>query len=312
MLYRAFNALLLLQLTLIPVTAASEVIGSPDAAVPTPAVPVQYVKHLFDIEGLVLPSDVVVSGERVYVVDGGGHRIVATDHSGRYLFDFNGTEDNRLNGPVGITTDSDGRIYVCDSGNGRVQIFDGNGDFIRLFDVKDEAGQIARPIDLLVNEFRDTIYISDGSNHKILAYSMKGEFVFEWGKKGKENQEFRFPATLDMDAERMVYVVDILNTRVQRFTETGQWNANIAGWGVLPGNLFRPKGVSLDHNGLIYVTDSYMDVIQVFRDQQFLYALGDESDKPRKFTAPGGIYINQSRIYVVEMFAKKVGVYELE
>jgi sugar lactone lactonase YvrE len=164
----------------------------------------------------------------------------------------------------------------------------------------------------LLNEFRDTIYISDSSNHKMLAYSTKGEFIFEWGQKGKENREFRFPATLDMDTERMVYVVDILNTRVQRFTETGEWNANIADWGVLPGNLFRPKGVSLDHNGLIYVTDSYMDVIQVFNDQQFLYALGDESGKPRKFTAPGGIYINQNRIYVVEMFAKKVGVYELE
>jgi DNA-binding beta-propeller fold protein YncE len=309
---RAFKALLLLQLTWAPAIASSEATGAPVAETPAADVPVEYVKHLFDIEGLVLPSDVVVSGERIYIVDGGSHRIVVTDQSGKYLFEFNGTEDNRLNGPVGITTDSDGRIYVCDSGNGRVQIFDGNGDFIRLFDVKDEAGQTARPIDLLLNELRDTIYISDGSNHKILAYSTKGQFVFEWGQKGKGNREFRFPATLDMDSERMVYVVDILNTRVQRFTETGEWNANIADWGVLPGNLFRPKGVSLDHNGLIYVTDSYMDVIQVFNDQQFLYALGDESDKPRKFTAPGGIHINQNRIYVVEMFAKKVGVYELE
>jgi len=298
----AFKSLLLLQLTLYPAFAEGEVAG----------IPLKTVGHLFDIEGFVLPSDVVVSGERIYVVDGGSHRIVATDQSGKYLFEFSGREDQQLNGPVGITTDSSGRIYVCDSGNARIQIFDGDGRFLRLFDVKDEEDQPARPIDLFVNEFRQVIYISDSSNHKILVYSPDCEFIFEWGRKGKEFREFRFPAILDMDAQRMIYVVDILNTRIQRFTEQGKWNSTVGEWGVLPGKLFRPKGVTLDHNGLIYITDSYMDVIQVFDNEQFLYALGDGSDQPRKFIAPGGIYIDQDRLYVVEMFAKKVGVYQLE
>jgi hypothetical protein len=59
------------------------------------------------------------------------------------------------------------------------------------------------------------------------------------------------------------------------------------------------------------VSDSYLDVIQVYDSSyKFQYVLGS-GGKPRKVTAPGGIALDGNRLYVAEMLANRVSVYEL-
>jgi DNA-binding beta-propeller fold protein YncE len=278
----------------------------------TNEIPLRQADHLFDIEGLALPSDLVVANKRLYIVDGGDHSIVVTDLDGNHLFKFGNPEEGTpLRGPVGITADSRGRIYVCDSGNGRLLQYDSKGTLLLDIAIVDSHGEVARPIDVLVKESKRQIYVSDGTNHKIITYSMAGEYLSEWGTRGRANSEFRYPATMDMDAKGNIYVVDILNTRVQKFNRSGRWKTNIGTWGVLPGRLFRPKGVALGNRRQVFITDSFMDVIQVFKGDRFLYVLGDENGNIRRFGSPGGIFIHQDRLYVTEMFDRKIGVYQL-
>jgi DNA-binding beta-propeller fold protein YncE len=117
---------------------------------------------------------------------------------------------------------------------------------------------------------------------------------------------------ITLDKQNYLYIVDVINTRVQVLNPDGLFVNFIGGWGVEKGEFFRPKGVTVDINGRIYVSDSYMGVIQIFTATgEFYAAIGEPvSGKVKKFKTPVGIYVDRrNRLYVVEMFANKVGVY---
>lgn len=81
------------------------------------------------------------------------------------------------------------------------------------------------------------------------------------------------------------------------------------------GEFYRPKGVALDKQNRIYVSDSYLGVIQVFdATGSFYAALGDaRTKKVKKFKTPAGLFIDRlNRLYVVEMLANKVSVFSLK
>ena len=107
-------------------------------------------------------------------------------------------------------------------------------------------------------------------------------------------------------------MADVLNSRVQGFDDGGNLLIQVGTWGVLPGQLFRPKGVAIDGKKNIYISDSYMDVIQVFDDEgKFLHVLGLDG-KPQRFVSAGGIAIDRNnRLYTAEILNNKISVYSL-
>ena len=264
---------------------------------------------------LVLPADVAVgSNGRIYVVDGGNHRVVAFDSSGKFLFTIGrrGAGPGELRDPVGIATDSRGRVYVADKGNGRVQVFDAAGALERAIPVVDVNGP-ARPIGVVVSERGERIYVTGNMNHNVMVFDADGKLMREWGAEGVATGQFRYPASMALH-DGMLYVVDGLNSRVQIFTEAGLFQYQVGEWGVLPGQLFRPKGIALDGKGRIYVSDGYMDVVQVYdTDYRLLYVFGAGGEL-RRFKAPGGMAIDPAtnRLYVVEMLENRVSVFQLD
>lgn len=270
------------------------------------------VPKLFEIS-VQLPTDLVVSkSKKIYVVDGTNNRVSVFGHNGSPLFSFGkkGAGAGMFSSPTGIGIDKDDNIYVCDSGNHRVQVFSEKGEFQRSLSLKEGPLGPTRPVDIAINNKTGLCYISDSVNHRIIVCDLKGKQVYEWGGKGENNTEFRYPATVLFD--EYLYVVDALNSRVQMFEGGGLFAGSIGKWGVLPGELFRPKGVAIDRNRSIYVSDSYIDVIEVFGEGGFKYVLGDEKGGIRKFASPLGIFVEGDRLYVAEMFASKVSVYTLQ
>ncbi|WP_170942375.1 NHL repeat-containing protein [Noviherbaspirillum denitrificans] len=281
--------------------------------------PTKAIRHLFDITGgaagpLAVPTDVAVGKDgRIYVVDGGNHRLVAFGPSGQYLFSIGraGTGKGEFKSPVGVGTDSQGRVYVADSGNNRIQIFDGAGNFIGTFPVASN-GKPIRPIDVAPDAEGKTLYVTGNNNHKVMAFSPSGQLLREWGGEGLSDGEFRYPATISVTPNGLIFVVDVMNTRVQVFDKRGRLGFRVGEWGVLPGQFLRPKGVAIDSGGWSYVSDSYMDVIQVFDNSyRFQHVLGADGNLQR-FNSPGGLAIdNNNRLYVVEMLGNKVSVHSL-
>lgn len=282
-------------------------------------IPTAGVRHLFDITGqsiggLSLPTDVAVSSDgRIYVVDGGNHRVVAFDRNGKHLLTIGrkGSGEGQFKDPVGVGTDGRGRVYVADTGNHRIQVFGADGRFQYAFPVVD-GGLAIRPIDVATDDSGTKIYVSGNNNHKIMSFAAPGKPLRQWGGNGESNGLFRYPASVVVAPDGNVYIADLLNGRVQGFSEEGALTNQVGSWGVLPGQLFRPKGVAIDGKKRIYISDSYMDVIQVYGDEgQFLHVLG-QGGTPQRFVSAGGIAIGRdNRLYTAEILRNKVSVYSL-
>ena len=290
------------------------------AAAPSHAIRLAYVKHLFDIShGFSEPSDVSVSKDgRIHVVDGVNNKIKIFNLAGKFVsaFGIKGQANGQFKYPLGIDIDDASRIYIADSGNHRVQIFEPGGKFIAKIDIPPEAGRPADPTDVAVDSTRNRCYVVDNDNHHLLVYNLADfKRINTYGTVGTSKQEFRYPFLMTLGKNQNLYIVDVINTRVQVLNPDGLWITDIGGWGVEKGEFYRPKGVALDSRNRVYVSDSYMGVIQVFESTgEFYAALGDPTyRRVKKFQTPVGIFVDlRNRLYVVEMFAQKVSVYQIE
>jgi sugar lactone lactonase YvrE len=75
--------------------------------------------------------------------------------------------------------------------------------------------------------------------------------------------------------------------------------------------MFRPKGVSFDSEGHLYVVDGMWSAVQVFnREGQLLYYFGQLGNAPGAFQLPAGLRIDShDRIYVVDSLNRRVQVF---
>jgi DNA-binding beta-propeller fold protein YncE len=286
---------------------------------PAYAYKVTRLKHLFDLEYRFLqPSDVAVGADHlIYVVDGVNNRVVVFDESGKLSFSFGnrGSGRGQFNAPLGITTDRSGNVYVADTGNRRVQIFTARGNCTSIVPVAPAAGENpADPVDCAVDDKRQRLYVVDNDNHHLLVYSLTDCKLLErWGSEGDGTRDFRYPFLTAVGADTAVLVVDVLNTRVQVWSPQGEVISTIGAYGVDLGQLYRPKGVCMNGENTVFVSDSYLGVIQTFnRFGHFQSVAADEDRNIVQWTAPVGITIDdRQNLYVVEMLANRVRVYHV-
>jgi DNA-binding beta-propeller fold protein YncE len=288
-------------------------------AAAAPEVPIVPIRLLFNITNDFLqPSDVAVSSSgRIFVVDGVNDRIKVCGPNGRPLSAFgqSGSGVGQFRHPLGIDVDRSGKIYVADSGNHRVQIFDPKAAFSAKIDLPGKKDKPADPTDVAVDAARGRLYVVDNDNHRFFIYDLSTRKLIKTvGAPGERELEFRYPFLMALDKKKDLFIVDVINTRVQKISPQGRFITYVGGWGVEKGHFFRPKGVAVDRSDRVYVSDSYMGVVQVFDSQgKFSGVLGEAGRKTiRRFTTPVGLCIDaRNRLYVVEMQANRVGVYQV-
>lgn len=266
-----------------------------------------------------MPSDAAVgrNGD-LYVLDGVNHRVVVFDAAGEFRFEF-GSSGNGLGQlffPLGITTAPDGKVYVADSGNHRFQVFSADGKALKAVPLPSSASGVPPdPTDVKVDMVRGHLYVVDNDNHVIHVYNLSNNsFEQVWGGPGQGRRQFRYPFFIDTSSQGYLFVVEPINTRVQVLNSSGKFVCFIGGWGIKPGQLFRPKGV-VTFQDRVFVTDSYLGKIQVFNTGgDFLGMLTDSNGAPVNLTTPTGVTIDakRRRLYVVELKADRVCWMDLE
>jgi tripartite motif-containing protein 71 len=287
----------------------------PVAALAYTVLPLQ---HQFDIShNFLQPTDVAVGKNNlIYVMDGVNSRVKVFNEKGVFKFSFGrkGKQKGNFNDPVGITTDSDGRVYVADTRNRRIQIFSFDGVFEHQIIIPEEENdEPPEPIDIAINESLKRLYIADNNNHRVRVYSNPGyKLLSTWGSEGSGSNQFRYPFLMAAGNNDSLYIVDVLNTRVQVW-EQEKTVRSIGGFGVDLGQFYRPKGVCVDQNDLVFVSDSVLGVIQTFNPNgNFSAVLGTKKGDVLKWKTPLGITVdNQGRLYVVEMLPNRVRVYDI-
>ena len=74
------------------------------------------------------------------------------------------------------------------------------------------------------------------------------------------------------------------------------------------GNLVRPKGVTTDTDGNVYIVESYFDHLLIFdMTGQFLLPIGGSGSALGQFFLPAGAWSDQDgRIFIADMFNGRI------
>jgi len=106
--------------------------------------------------------------------------------------------------------------------------------------------------------------------------------------------------------------VDSGNFRVQIFDREGNFMRMFGSVGILPGQFARPKGISLDPDGHIYVVDGAFGNFQIFtREGRILLAVGTVGVEPGQFVLPIGIAFDvDGKLYVVDQLNRRIQVFQ--
>jgi len=192
--------------------------------------------------------------------------------------------------PIGVATDSAGRIYVANR-QGGLYVLAPSGAFIRHQDGFTNLFGVA------VGPTGD-LYATDGASVK--QFDSSGNFIRSWGKdvggsgvhvctssclpgaQGTAAGQFSLPDGVATDSAGNVYVADGNNHRVQKFSSSGtfirMWGKDVGGAGVdtctdagacgagglgtTEGEFASPRGVAVDADDNLYIADSVNDRVQ--------------------------------------------------
>lgn len=279
------------------------------------------------IGGLLRRLAALVIGEQVPVVlqrpqsgtvDAAG-RILITDASRQAVFVFDPAAGELLLwdkadgltsfvSPNGIAIGAQGQVLVADPQLGIVARLDSRGNPGRAIG----RGVLKRPTGLAYDSLHKHIFVADTYAHDIKVFDDEGTLLKVIGRQGDGAGEFNYPTFLAF-ARGELYVADTMNSRIQVFADGGdRWRLSFGSRGLYVGNLVRPKGVTVDSDGNIYVVESYYDHLLVFNGGgEFLMAIGGMGQETGNFYLPAGAWADsRNRIYVSDMFNGRVMVFQ--
>lgn len=206
----------------------------------------------------------------VYVSDTWNHRIQKFTRDGRPLKMWGQygqpvpeIPESRSSfwGPRGIAVDSEGNVYVADTGNKRIVIFDSNGNYITEFGTAGlDPGQFDEPVAVAVSA-DGMVYVTDTWNQRIQAFiPNQDRTVFmpytQWDVNGWFGQSVDNKPFIAVGRNNHVYITDPEGYRVIEFTGDGQFVRTWGDFGSGPDEIGLPSGIAVDALGNIWVSDS--------------------------------------------------------
>lgn len=266
----------------------------------------------FEIAGagsLKMPTDVAVDQDgRVYVADGANDRVVVFGADGALVESIAAIGGEELSRPVGIATDSSGRLYVTDTGHRRALVRDSAGGLERtIVPVTARDGHEADITGVAVSPDGSFVWLVDNDNHRLIRVDMETGAQSIVGQEGDSIGKLHYPFLVSLATDGSAFVTDVLNGRGQIFNADGRPAGAVGSYGVELGQLYRPKGVVVDVSDDIWVSDSVMGVVQVFRGTGgFIDVLRDASGEVMRFESPMGLAIRDGHLYVTELGANRV------
>jgi tripartite motif-containing protein 2/3/tripartite motif-containing protein 71 len=169
----------------------------------------------------------------IIVAERGGHCISVFSRTGNrsQSFGLEGSGPGQFNEPSGVTVDDHGNILVADTSNHRIQKFTSDNIITSVGSHGSNHLQFMSPVSVSISPITKKIAISDWNNHQVQIFHPDLTFHSSIGSKGSSNGQFNRPHDTAFDSAR---------------------------------ELKHPCGITVDYNGVIYVTDSGNSRIQIF------------------------------------------------
>jgi DNA-binding beta-propeller fold protein YncE len=157
--------------------------------------------------------------------------------------------------------DSNGLVYVTDTGNKRIAIFDENGNFKTQFGSAGLLeGQFDEPVGMAIGP-EGQIYVADTWNQRIQEFAQDeggaGYFpIREWEIIGWYGQSLDNKPYIAVDSQGYIYVSDPEGYRILQFNSEGEFILYWGDYGPEMDGFILPIGLTVDEEGGIWVADS--------------------------------------------------------
>lgn len=251
------------------------------------------------------------------IVDSRG-RILVTDSGNPSVFVFdelNGSYDvwhEAMSGfdflsPVGIAEHPAGGYLVADADIAAIFYLSSEGVPLGRF----TTDTLLRPTGLAIDADNGNVYVADKDASHVKVYSPRGVLLQVIGEPGAGEGQLNAPLHIHVTADKL-FVSDALNANVQIFAkDDGRPLGQIGQRGLYVGNLVRPKGVTTDSDGNVYIIESYYDHLLIYNQGgEFLLPIGGTGADVGRFYLPAGIWSdNSDRIFVADMFNARVVIF---
>jgi gliding motility-associated-like protein len=261
----------------------------------------------------------------VYVTMSNGNQIKRIDAATGFVTTVAGTgatgqtnkqaTNSNFSGPIGITLDSFGNIYVADQNNNSIRRITPGGDvstFAGSIISSSGAANGSRtsatfnaPRGITIDG-SDNIYIADFGNNiirKIDAQSGQVLTIFDAGP-------LKDPSSVGVDASGgVLYIADAGNNRIQKVA-----NGTVTTVPIPAGTLKSPRDVKVDGTGNIYVTDQGNNRVVRISPDNVVTTVGDPFAPTQTVVGAvldglGNLYIGDNEYKVVKIV---VSGYEID
>ncbi len=188
---------------------------------------------------------------RVWVLNGSASALTVYTSSGEVdipLLGRAGKGAGEFSEPQGLATDSEGSIYVADTGNDRIQVLAPDGKPRLMFGEHGSGpGQFRNPVAVTVSQ-DGVILVADAGNKRVQLFSKTGIFL----KAIDTGSEMEGVA---VDASGRIYVTNAKLRQIEQWSTAGQLFRSYSG--AEPGMkaFSKPGALAMSAQGLLYVAD---------------------------------------------------------
>ena len=208
--------------------------------------------------------------------------------------------------------DSEGNIFVTDSGNDRIQKFTADFRFIDTVGIRGNGPlQFYAPKGITFNVINNKVYVADTANNRIQVLNPDLTYFDMFGESGSGTKQFKNPWGIACDSTGKVYVVDNLNHRIQVFTSEGVFSHMFERDDGQPFG--GPVDIAIDGNDVAYVSDhtnssSYVCVLTL--EGRVLTSFGRRGGGIGEFYGHHGLTVDSSGVlYVCDYTNDRVQIF---
>jgi DNA-binding beta-propeller fold protein YncE len=274
----------------------------------------------FSIYGSTQPLGVAAtaSGDRIYVTESGGERIVRVyNRAGKPVGTLKPpSSTGKAHVPVYVAINPTTQdVWVSDRSTSSIYVYDAKGKYLRTFAPKGDLGGKWNPLGLAFGP-DGTLYATDvrevpDKSHRILTFAPDGTLVRSLGAPG----QLSFPNGIAVDSQGNVEVSDSNNGRLVIFNAAGKMLSAI-GSGVGEGDLGLPRGAAVDDAARLYVADNSDHQIRVYIIDKskpiptYVGSFGSEGQGDGTFEYPNGVATDtRAHVYVTDRENNRVQVW---
>lgn len=209
-----------------------------------------------------LPCGVAVDDDdNILITDGRNDRIQKVTSQGKFI------QAVGIQHPIGIGIHPQNkRVYVTEKTTGSVQILNPDLSPFKTFGSKGTGqGEFNDPKDVAFDS-NGNVYVVDNENHRIQVFTADGAFLREFGQRCADDGTYErsFPSAICIDKNDIVYVTELYKCCVSLFTCDGKFLTSFGCQGNKRGMFNDPRGIAVDKDGVIYVSDHKNHRLQIF------------------------------------------------